>query len=157
MAVTSVPSSTAPARIARPIPAPRKKPPKTDTSNLSSVIIGYGITCTTMAKPAIAIILFIKNLRPICQYPSTTNGMLIRISNIDNEIPVLCSTNSDIPVTPPSIKLLGNKKLFKPKLADATPRTSSNTSVINCLITMRRLYLRLPAVYLLASLLSFPI
>ena len=39
-AATSVPSSTAPPRIARPIPAPMKNPPKTAVSSLSGVTSG---------------------------------------------------------------------------------------------------------------------
>ena len=42
MANTSVPSITEPPRMAKPMPAPKKKPPKTAISNLSEEIIGYG-------------------------------------------------------------------------------------------------------------------
>ena len=40
---TSVPSMTEPPRIANPIPNPRKKPPKTEINNLSSVMEVKGI------------------------------------------------------------------------------------------------------------------
>src|SRR5215471_2663047 len=42
-ASTSIPSTAHPARIVNPIPTPRKKPPKTETSSLSEVTAMWGI------------------------------------------------------------------------------------------------------------------
>ena len=43
IAKTSVPSMTAPPRMESPIPAPKKKPPKMEMSNLSAVMPGMDI------------------------------------------------------------------------------------------------------------------
>ena len=53
MAKTSVPSMTAPPRTDNPIPAPRKKPPKTATNKLSSVTLGKWTIANTKASPVI--------------------------------------------------------------------------------------------------------
>ncbi len=64
-------------------------------------------------------ILLIANVLPICEKPTTRKGRFITISRTDREIPVICCTNNDIPVTPPSIKEFGSKNPFNPKPADA--------------------------------------
>ena len=64
-AAISVPSSTAPPRTARPMPAPMKKPPKTAVSRRSGVTSGKCTVASTAARPAIASALRIANARPI--------------------------------------------------------------------------------------------
>lgn len=64
IASTSVPSMTALPRTANPIPAPRKKPPKTATSKLSSVTFGKDTLAKTKERPLIAIAVFIANCLP---------------------------------------------------------------------------------------------
>ena len=63
-AAISVPSSTAPPRIARPMPAPMKSPPKTAVRSKSGVTSGKGTTATQSERPAIASALFTANVRP---------------------------------------------------------------------------------------------
>ena len=61
---TSVPSITAPPLIDRPIPAPRKNPPKIATSKLSSVMLGKFMVATQRASPEIAKAVLIANCFP---------------------------------------------------------------------------------------------
>jgi len=49
-AASSVPSSTAPPRIARPSPAPRKNPPKTAVSTRSGVTSGNGMNASACGQ-----------------------------------------------------------------------------------------------------------
>lgn len=44
---------------------------------------------------------------------------------------VSAAINNEIPVTPPSINLLGNKKPFNPKAAEKIPPNINATSFIN--------------------------
>ena len=64
IAKTSVPSKTAPPLIENPIPAPRKKPPKIATSNLSLVITGKETKAKTVEKRKIEITVFIEKVLP---------------------------------------------------------------------------------------------
>ena len=48
-------------------------------------------------------------------------GMFMTTNNIDNGISANSVMMSEIPVTPPSIKELGSKNPFNPKLAENTP------------------------------------
>ena len=63
-AAISVPSRTAPPRIARPIPAPMKNPPKTAVRSLSGVTSGNGTTARQIETPRIARVLRIAKARP---------------------------------------------------------------------------------------------
>ena len=63
----SVPSRTAPPRIASPIPAPMKKPPKTAVSSLSGVTSGKWTVARQTDRPTIAAALRIAKARPICR------------------------------------------------------------------------------------------
>ena len=44
----------------------------------------------------------------------------------DKEIPVVFVSNKEIPVIPPSINPVGNKKLFKPNPATSIPKQIKN-------------------------------
>lgn len=48
--------------------------------------------------------------------------MLSTINRIDTSQPKRTLTNKETPVTPPSKKLLGNRKAFKPNPAQPTPK-----------------------------------
>src|SRR6476661_5296432 len=118
---TSVPSITAPPLIAKPIPAPKKKPPKTDISSLSEVTIGKKSKLNISAKPVIATTVRMAKDLEICAEPNNTKGIFIKIISNGKGKPNVNLTKSAIPIAPPSKKLLGNKKLFKPKLAQIIP------------------------------------
>ena len=45
-------------------------------------------------------------------------------------IDVISAVNSEMPVAPPSINLLGKRKLSRPKAADATPEAIRKISFI---------------------------
>ena len=47
----------------------------------------------------------ITNVLPICENPRTRKGRLMTKSRTDSEMPEICRTNSEIPVTPPSINI----------------------------------------------------
>ena len=82
IASTSVPSITAPPLIARPIPAPRKNPPKIATNKSSSVTFGKETIATQSAKPVIAKAVFMANCFPKILYPKKIKGILIQIIRI---------------------------------------------------------------------------
>jgi len=63
-AAISVPSRTAPPRMARPIPAPMKKPPKTAVRSLSDVTSGKWTVARQAESPTIAEALRSANPRP---------------------------------------------------------------------------------------------
>ena len=65
--------------------------------------------------------------------PNIMNGMLIRISNNGRAMPVDSDTRSEIPTAPPSMKLLGSKKPFRPNPADSTPSVMKKISFNRCL------------------------
>ena len=130
---TSVPSITEPPLIDKPIPSPKKNPPKTDINNLSSVIIGNSIRCTLNARNRIAKILLTANFLLIVENPIIKNGILIRTSKTDKGKFVISVRIREIPVTPPSINELGNKNPFSPKLADSIPIAIKKMSWTKCL------------------------
>ena len=74
---TSVPSITAPPLIDKPIPAPKKKPPKTATRILSLVTFGKSTLAKTNAKPPIASAVFTAKLIPTVLCPIIMKGKLI--------------------------------------------------------------------------------
>ena len=76
-AKTSVPSITAPPLIDKPIPAPKKKPPKTATRILSLVTFGKSTLAKTNAKPPIASAVFTAKLIPTVLLPIIMKGKLI--------------------------------------------------------------------------------
>ena len=57
--------------------------------------------------------------------------MLIRGIRMQSGVVVISETKSEIPVTPPSMKLLGNKKLSSPNAAEAIPIIKNKESFIN--------------------------
>ena len=57
---------------------------------------------------------------------NTLNNNSIELRNINSNT----SINNEIPTTPPSKKLLGNKKPFNPNPAESTPKTINTTSLI---------------------------
>jgi hypothetical protein len=57
-----------------------------------------------------------------CLYPSRINGTFIITSRKERGKPVTSVTKSEIPVTPPSIKVLGSKNPFNPNPAERKPR-----------------------------------
>ena len=67
-------------------------------------------------------LLMVENARP-------RKGILISINNMDKGMSVSSVVMSEIPVTPPSIKELGSKKPFNPKLADTTASMINKASV----------------------------
>ena len=73
----------------------------------------------------------IANCLLIALKPKIRNGILISINKIEIEIPVFSEVSSAIPVAPPSIKLLGNKKPSNPKAADAMPALMNTQSFRN--------------------------
>ena len=75
-----------------------------------------------MAKPAMARILFTTNSFPRCLRPNNKKGRFTIIRSNENGQCVSSVMINEIPVTPPSIKRLGNKNPFSPKAADKTPR-----------------------------------
>ena len=66
-------------------------------------------------------------------------GKFIATNKTDSGILVRAVTISEIPVTPPSIKELGNKKPFKPKLAEAIATKMNKNSLIRWLISISTL------------------
>ncbi len=108
-AAISVPSSTAPPRIARPIPAPRKNPPNTAVSTRSAVTSGKCTVASTTESPAIASVLRIANARPMWRKPRAMNGTLMTGSRTASGIPVVCASSIEMPVTPPSMRLLDSR------------------------------------------------
>ena len=129
-AKTSVPSITAPPLMLKPIPPPKKNPPKTAISNLSDVMMGKKSKESISAKPAIAKMVLTAKVLDICFKPSKTKGILTKITNKPKPKPVLMFNKSEIPIAPPSKKLLGNKKLLSPKAADVIPKRIKIISVI---------------------------
>ena len=107
--------------MAKPIPAPRKNPPKTATNSLSLVIIGKSTNVKQSDNPKIAKVVFTANCIPMVRYPIITNGILMKTISIDKGKSVMNETNNEIPVAPPSINLLVNKKPLNPKEAENIP------------------------------------
>ena len=66
-AAISVPSKTAPPRIASPMPAPMKKPPKTAVNSLSGVMSGNLTKARHSESPPIASTDLTANARPMCR------------------------------------------------------------------------------------------
>ncbi len=108
-AAISVPSRTALPRIASPIPAPRKNPPKTAVSTRSAVTSGKWTVASTSDSPAIASVLRIANARPTWRYPIAMNGTLMTGSSTASGSPVVCASSIEMPVTPPSMRLLESR------------------------------------------------
>ena len=131
IAIISVPSITPPPLMARPIPAPIKKPPNTDTNNLSAVKIGKLKINKHTANAIIPNDVLITKLFPICLYPIKIKGMLRTIIKIGKFIAPNLEINKETPVIPPSIKLLGNKKLFNPNDEEQTPTKIKNTLMVS--------------------------
>ena len=116
----------------RPMPAPRKNPPKTEINNLSLVTTGYGIVATATANREIAAALFRLNILPIwCQANMMKGRLIIMIRNAKGNF-VFSWINNEIPVTPPSIKSFGIKNPFNSKPAESTPRSMNRTSRAVC-------------------------
>ena len=102
----------------RPMPAPRKNPPKTEINNLSLVTTGYGTVATATANREIAAALFRLNILPIwCQANMMKGRLIIMIRNAKGNF-VFSWINNEIPVTPPSIKSFGIKNPFNSKPAE---------------------------------------
>ena len=80
MAKTSVPSITAPPLIAKPIPAPRKNPPKTATNKLSFVIFGNVKVARANESPPMAKAVFMANCFPITLKPKNAPSYCVRFS-----------------------------------------------------------------------------
>ena len=118
IANTSVPSITAPPRIAKPIPAPRKKPPKIATNKLSSVTFGKVTNARTRDRAVIASMVLIINAFPNTLYASMINGILTKTINKGKGISVRADINKEIPVAPPSINLFVRRKPLKPKAGE---------------------------------------
>jgi hypothetical protein len=66
-------------------------------------------------------IVFMANFFPIVLYPSNTKGIFTATNKIESEMPLISAVSNDMPVAPPSIKLLGNKKLSSPNAAQKMP------------------------------------
>ena len=90
--------------MAKPIPAPRKKPPKVATSKLSLVTFGKDTFAKTIESPIIAIVVFKANCFPIILYPKIIKGTFTQIIRMYNGISVNAEISKDTPVAPPSIK-----------------------------------------------------
>ena len=119
----SVPSRTEPPRIAKPIPAPMNKPPKTAVNNLS----GYFRKMAKFranARPPMPAALLIANLLPSCLSPTKIKGRLMTTINIGKGIPKRLETSIETPVTPPSMKWVERRKPSKPKVASSIPTRS---------------------------------
>lgn len=62
------------------------------------------------------------------------NGKLMATISIDNDIPVFSAVIKEMPVTPPSIKLLGSKNPLSPKPAEVIPIKINMASLTTDLI-----------------------
>ena len=136
MARTSVPSITAPPLIDKPIPAPRKNPPKIATSKLSLVILGNCNNAKHMASPVIAKAVLKANCLPMVTYPKMIKGMFTPMMYIYSGMFVNRESNKEIPVAPPSINLFVKRNPLKPNDAEKTPAVISKTSLILLFIEM---------------------
>lgn len=77
--------------------------------------------------------LFTKNFKSICRYASIRKGILITTIKMDTSMAVFKFTRREMPVTPPSINLLGSKKPRKPNPADSTPNDMNKNDTNDCL------------------------
>ena len=80
---------------------------------------------TVSAKSNMEAKVFIAKLLLITRTANTINGMFTAISRRENETPVIFVNKSEMPVAPPSINPLGNKKPFNPKPADKILRVNN--------------------------------
>src|SRR5476651_248132 len=80
-------------------------------------------------RPAIASVLLTANCAPSFRYPNHKKGTFKINIKTEMEILVVSATSMDIPVTPPSIKWLDNKKPFKPMPALNMPNKISIASL----------------------------
>jgi hypothetical protein len=87
-----------------------------------------------MARPMMAKEALMANCLPITLNPRKMNGMFTRIINTYKGMAEISDIKSEIPVAPPSIKLLGNKKLSKPKAAEKIPAIINRASWISAKI-----------------------
>jgi hypothetical protein len=69
------------------------------------------------------------NLTDTCLKPNSIKGVLIMRSSHDNGKEYTSLIRRDMPVAPPSINWLGNKKPFKPKAAENIPNSISVESL----------------------------
>ena len=111
------------------MPAPRKNPPKTATSNLSSVTGLKSMRAVSKASPAIANAAFIAKFFPITPSPKRRKGIFINTSITQSFAPVNCLINNAMPVAPPSIKLFGIKNPLRPNVADKIPKEMKRRSL----------------------------
>jgi hypothetical protein len=124
----SVPSRTDPLLTANPIPAPRRAPPKTAESILSSVIMGnLKMTRDRERRLIVKTLLIIETLFKVLN-PIAIKGRLIMIIKTDRGIFVTSERSIDIPVTPPSRNPLGIRKLSSPIAAQKTASAMPNAS-----------------------------
>src|SRR5438876_1221183 len=74
------------------------------------------------------------------------NGRLTKGSNTERDTPVVFASSMEIPVTPPSMKLLDNKNPFKPMLAERIPspmsRAFTNSGNNRFMASLARIYRR---------------
>lgn len=85
------------------------------------VTFGKVTVAKTKANPAIAKAVFIANLVLTILYPIKTKGMFTTMINRGSGISVTAEINNEIPVAPPSIKLLVNKNPLNPNAAEKIP------------------------------------
>ena len=81
-------------------------------------------------KPTIAKKVFIAKFFPICFIPKIIKGIFIAKINKEIESIVKWEIKREIPVTPPSIKPLGIKKLFIPNPAEKIPNKINKRSLM---------------------------
>ena len=125
-AAISVPSSTAPPRTARPIPAPMKKPPKTAVSTRSGVTSGKRHDRQRQRQPG---------NRRACSAPRTgrpcAGSRRRRTARLTTAAAPTATGRSsspaacEMPVTPPSMKLLDSRNPLSPIAADRIPSAIS--------------------------------
>ena len=115
IASTSVPSITAPPLTDKPIPAPRKKPPKTATSKLSFVTSGNVTVARTRASPEIARMVLIAKALLIVLKARIIKGILIQMIKTHKGMEERTDIKSEIPVAPPSIKRFVSRETLETK------------------------------------------
>ena len=91
-------------------------------------------------RPAMAIALLIEKSLLICQQPMRINGALKTKISTHSGICDMVDVSIETPVTPPSIKRLGNRNAFKPNPAERIPKTM-NVMPITSRINIRMYFL----------------
>jgi len=88
---------------------------------LSVVKMGKVAKWMTTERPKIAKVLLAANFQLICRTPTNTKGVLIKRMMMARSIWKISEINMEVPVTPPSMKWLGNKNPLIPSEARKIP------------------------------------